>query len=137
MPITFTLSTLPPSVNNLFASAKVKKRTETGAIVEVQRRVPVKRYKAWQTAAGWEIRARCIPLTVGKVAVAYEVERPTDKRRHDASNLLKGLDDLLVSCGVIEDDSLIERVTIGWADGLQGVRVTVTALSDAKQGRAA
>lgn len=137
MPITFSISTLPPSANNLFASAKVKKRTETGAIVEVQRRVPVKRYKAWQTAAGWEIRSRCIPLTVGKVAVAYEVERPTDKRRHDASNLLKGLDDLLVSCGVIEDDSLIERLTIGWADGVQGVRVTVTALSDALQGRAA
>jgi hypothetical protein len=33
--------------------------------------------------------------------------------------------------------ALIERVTIGWADGISGVRVTVTALSDARQGRAA
>lgn len=123
MPITFNLSTLPPSVNNLFAT------------VRGGRRIKSKRYRAWLTAAGWEIRARCIPLMVGPVALHYELERPANKRRTDCANREKALSDLLVSCGVIEDDSLVERVTIGWAD-VRGVRVTVTALSDARQGRA-
>jgi crossover junction endodeoxyribonuclease RusA len=125
MPITFTLSSPPPSVNNLFATVK-------GG-----RRIKSKAYQAWLTAAGWEIRARCIPLTVGPIAVEYQIERPNDRRRRDVANLEKALSDVLVAAGAIEDDSLIERVTIGWADGVSGVRVTVTALSDAKQGRAA
>lgn len=125
MPITFTLSAPPPSVNNLFAT------------VRGGRRIKSKAYQAWLTAAGWEIRARCIPLTAGPVSVDYQVERPKDRRRRDVENYCKALSDLIVACQVIEDDSLIERVTIGWADGVQGVRVTVTALSDARQGRAA
>lgn len=124
-PITFTLSSPPPSVNNLFATVKDG------------RRIKSKAYQAWLTAAGWEIRARCIPLTIGPIEVEYQIERPTDRRRRDVANLEKALSDALVAAGVIEDDSLIERVTIGWADGVKGVRVTVTALSDARQGRAA
>ncbi len=34
---------------------------------------------------------------------------------------------------MIEDDSLIEEVTIGWSDAVAGVRVTVFPLGDARQ----
>lgn len=123
MSITFTLTSLPPSTNHLFATVK-------------GRRIKSAAYKAWLTAAGWEIRARCIPMTVGPVAVQIEVERPAGNRRRDVDNLIKPTLDAMVSAQAIEDDSLIERVTIGWAD-VAGVRITVTALSDARQGRAA
>lgn len=123
MPITFTLTERPPSANNLFRGAG-------------KRRVTTDAYRAWRTAAGWEIRAQHIPLTVGAIAVEYQIERVADRRRRDVENYCKALSDVLVSAGVITDDSLIERVTIGWAD-VVGVRVTVTALSDARQGRAA
>jgi Holliday junction resolvase RusA-like endonuclease len=123
MPITFSLSTVPPTTNHLFATVR-------------GRRVKSAAYKAWIDLAGWEIRARHIPLTVGPVAVEIEVERPKTARRTDVDNRLKPTLDAIVKAGTIEDDSLIERVTIGWAD-VQGVRVTVTALSDARQGRAA
>lgn len=123
MPITFSLSTRPPSANNLSRGAG-KRRVSTDA------------YRVWRTAAGWEIRSQHIPLTVGLVAVEYQIERVADRRKRDVENYCKALSDALVAAGVIEDDSLIERLTIGWAD-VQGVRVTVTALSDARQGRAA
>lgn len=107
----FSLSTRPPSVNNLFATVG-------------RRRIKSRAYKAWLKVAGWEINSQRVQPVAGRVAVAYAIERPKDNRRRDVSNLEKGLSDLLVTMGIIADDSLIDRISIGWAE-VEGVRVTI------------
>jgi crossover junction endodeoxyribonuclease RusA len=92
----------PPSVNNLFANGK-KGRYRTD------------RYEAWRTLAGQEILVQGRKSLKGKVSLSVCAVRP-DRRRRDVSNLLKPVEDLLVDMGVIEDDSLVERITIQWAE---------------------
>ena len=58
----------------------------------------------------------------------YEFGRP-DKRRRDVANYEKAVSDILVTAGVIEDDSLIEEITLRWAD-VEGVEVTITEYDD-------
>lgn len=95
----------PPSVNNLFANGK-KGRFRTD------------KYETWRTLAGQEIMAQGRKRLKGAVSMSVLAVRP-DKRKRDLSNLLKAIEDLLVDMGVIEDDSLIERISIQWADADQ------------------
>ncbi len=104
----------PPSVNALFANVKGVGRVKTSA------------YRKWAAEAGWSLAAQ----RPRGIAGAYEIEitafRP-DNRRRDLGNLEKGISDLLVSQGVVEDDSLAEKITLQWATGGDGVRVVVKA----------
>ena len=50
-----------------------------------------------------------------KLIVVYSLKRP-DKRKRDLGNLEKALSDILVSTGIIEDDSNIEDLRLHWAD---------------------
>lgn len=93
----------PPTVNTLFANAKHGGRFKT------------KEYTDWRRAAGEEILAQGRKRVRGSVSLAIYVVKP-DKRRRDVSNLIKAVEDLLVEMQIIEDDSLVQRVTIEWAD---------------------
>lgn len=100
----------PPSVNNLYVNAG-------------RRRVMSARYKAWFSLA-------CVSVkdthrqNVGPYALAIALKRP-DKRRRDLGNLEKAVSDLLVECGVIQDDSLCERITLTWDHGIKADCVVI------------
>lgn len=114
MTLTFTLP-YPPSTNALYRNVPKVGRVKTGAAKEFNFRAALA--LAGQKANGIK----------GPVVVTYDVGRFPDKRRRDVGNYEKALSDSLVANGIIEDDSLIERLSIGWVDGVEGVRVTVEA----------
>lgn len=91
----------PPSTNNLFGTRGAQRRCKTT------------RYAAWSRSAAWEIRAQRPGRLEGAVWIEIALERP-DAHRRDCSNFIKGIEDALVDAGVIEDDSLVERVTVCW-----------------------
>lgn len=97
---------LPPSVNNLYINAGKK-------------RVRSKKYKDWFNSVNpinFEyINPAQFPIK-GKVKVDYFLERPNDKRKRDIANYEKALSDNLVKHGIIEDDSLIQEISIKWVD---------------------
>ncbi len=90
----------PPSTNNLFANGK-------------KGRYPTKAYDQWRQEAGWELKLQKPPSFAGKVEISLAVPR---NGRRDLDNHLKAPLDLLVSHGVIKDDSLIEKVAVTWHD---------------------
>ena len=111
--ITFDLP-FPPSVNGLFPGKK--------------RRYPHPRYKAWRDAA-----APMVPgvFIAGRYTLDLIFDRP-DRRARDLGNLEKACSDLLVSHGVVIDDSACQRITLAWSDDVPTkdakVRVTVTGV---------
>ena len=112
--VALTLSTVPPSVNNMFANKR------TGG------RVKSAEYKAWRAMAVAELRTiQRAPLIRGKVRIRLAIERPNASS--DLSNRLKAIEDALVEANVIEDDRLIEGYDrFEWAP-IQGVEIEVRA----------
>ena len=99
----------PPSGNTLYANRK-------GG------RYKTKRYETWLNAAGWDIKEQKPKRLEGRYQITLLVERK-DNRRRDLSNTIKGVSDLLVAHGIIEDDSLEERVVLQWSDTVKGCLV--------------
>lgn len=96
---------VPPSTNALFVSFIDRSGTKA--------RAKTKEYKAWITAAGFMLNTQRPAPIKGPVAVAISVPR---NRRRDLDNHLKASLDLLVGHSLIEDDRIIETLTIGWHD---------------------
>jgi len=91
----------PPSANALFRDNPRGGRIKT------------KLYKDWMSHAGWRLREQC-PLSMrGAVIVIIGVERSND--RADIDNRIKPTLDLLVSEGVIRDDSDVVGVAAAWS----------------------
>lgn len=104
----------PPSANNLFPSGKTGKRFISPE------------YQAWKRDAGLTLLSQRRQHFGGNVAVEYEYARFKDKRRRDLANREKAVSDLLVTHGIISDDSMIQEITLRWVDDLaEGVRVKV------------
>ncbi len=81
---------VPPSVNSLYANAQGKGRVKSN------------RYRIWLRAAENEMQAQqCRPF--GSPAI-LTLNIP-ENTRGDLSNRFKAAEDLLVRCGVLEDDS--------------------------------
>lgn len=93
----------PPTLNNLFLNVRGRGR------------VASKAYKAWQNAAGWELRAQRPQPIKGRYRLTVTLTAP-DRRARDADNYIKAPSDLLKAMGVIEDDSLAKSVTAEWSD---------------------
>lgn len=83
----------PPSLNNLFLN------------VQGRGRVPTAEYKAWRKTAGWELQAQRPRKFTEAVEVVVELNPPT-RRAFDPDGKLKAPMDLLVTHGVIPDDSI-------------------------------
>lgn len=94
----------PPSVNGLYKNAG-KKRIKTEG------------YKAWLTAAGWELKLQRPEPVRGRYRLALTLT-PPDRRARDVDNTVKAVSDLLKSMGVIEEDSLAKSVFAEWSDEL-------------------
>lgn len=104
----------PPSVNNLFKNAGRKGR------------VPTPGYDDWKRRAGWEVKAQRPECVRGPVAVTIV----HGKRRADLDNLNKAPLDLLVSLGLIDDDSFVRELHCSFGD-VQGCQVTIAQLEAA------
>ena len=101
---------LAPSTNNLY-------------ITRGKKRIVSPRYRAWREAAGKELIAQKPMPVAGIFDLFLYIEWP-DKRRRDLDNCgLKACLDLLVSHGLVEDDSLCHAIHI--YRGLKGKECTV------------
>jgi len=82
-------------------------------------------YRRWKDSAGWEVRSQRPRAIAGRYAITITASAP-DKRKRDLSNLEKATSDLLVTCGVIEDDHLAQRITLEWTGAIvKGGALTV------------
>jgi len=107
---------LPPSVNQAYATNwKTKRRFKS------------KPYSDWLAHCEFLVLNQGVVFTPGRVKVEYICGKP-DKRRRDLGNLEKPLSDMLVKCGLIEDDCKIDEIVMKWTDHINGVRVTVEAV---------
>lgn len=95
----FKLATLPPSANKLFANGP-------------HGRHKTQFYKNWLETAGWEIKAQKPDRVSGPYAIEISVGK-TGKRR-DLDNCIKALSDLAVGLGIVEDDSLCQKLKAEW-----------------------
>ncbi len=93
----------PPTVNNLFFNVR-------------HGRVKTDAYRAWLENAGHAINVQGKKRICGPVSLSIGLVRP-DKRKRDLSNTIKSVEDLLVSMGVIEDDSLVQKLSVQWVSG--------------------
>ncbi|KQT52256.1 MULTISPECIES: RusA family crossover junction endodeoxyribonuclease [unclassified Aureimonas] len=92
----------PPSLNGVFPTRG-------------NRRVPSPAYRAWRDEAGWTIKAQRPAKFTTPVHVRIDL-MPPDGRRRDVDNLAKAPLDALVAAGVLADDSLVRRLSIGWVE---------------------
>ena len=96
---------------------------------KTKRRFKSKDYKQWLTDAGKMINAQRPGKIKGPYTISFLFERrlnkdgSRNKRRIDGSNLEKGVNDLLVKHGIIEDDSLEEEAHRKWSTDVEGCRV--------------
>lgn len=67
-------------------------------------RAATKRYEAWTEEAGWMLFRQDAKPFEKRCWLLIGLETP-DRRRRDASNHCKAVEDLLVKCSVIEDDN--------------------------------
>lgn len=112
MMVTFDLPEVP-SVNNLYLNIRGR-----GG------RVKTPQYRAWIEEAALKLNSQRVPLIRGKYFLLATFARK-DKRRRDLGNKEKALSDILVSQGVIEDDSLAQEITLRWdqTGSIKGCRV--------------
>lgn len=98
---------MPPSVNGAYRNVPGLGRVKT------------KEYKSWATEAAILMKLQARGSIEGAYAIHVEIDRP-DKRRRDLSNLLKVLEDTIVANGLVEDDSLCERIKMQWTTKVEG-----------------
>lgn len=131
MPQRFTVW-LPyaPTTNHLFAHGFVG-----GKI----RRFPSKVYKAWRQEAVLRMRTHrpqlCRTLE-GHLSLHISLT-PPDKRKRDASNALKPIEDALVEARIIGDDSQIKRITVTMNDPDANAAGAVVEVSELRLSAAA
>lgn len=90
----------PPSTNHLFANAG-------------KGRIKSEGYRRWIKGAQGAILEQGRKRQPGPVSLSLALVRP-DNRKRDLSNAIKSVEDLLVGMGVIEDDSLVQRLSVQW-----------------------
>ena len=69
----------------------------------------------------------------GPVKLTIMVRKP-DNRRRDISNVVKALEDLLVSHNIMTDDSQVQGVNVQWSlDVSHGARVVIEDILNTSQ----
>jgi crossover junction endodeoxyribonuclease RusA len=100
MTVQFTLPMLPPSANRIWRRAGNRIHKSTA-------------YAKWLRDSVYIAKAQQIGKVSGTYALSIQAVRP-DRRRRDIDNLLKPASDLLVSLGIVRDDSDAEMISIRW-----------------------
>lgn len=102
---------LPPSVNMAWQNVPGKGRVRSPE------------YRRWHKLAFDELSLQRPGHIAGKFAIVIDVGRI--RRRADIDNRAKAILDLLAGV-VTDDDSLCERMSIGWSDQVAAERVSIT-----------
>lgn len=110
--ILLTNISVPPALNNLFVNIPGGGRALS------------QRYRAWRTAAGFEVREQRPVGLRGRVEVTVTIEDGASKA--DVDGLLKGPIDLLVYMSLIEGDGPehLRKATAQYGD-CKGMRIEV------------
>lgn len=83
-----------------------------------------KKYQQWLEDAAKAARDQRPGAVFGRYKLSIQAVRP-DRRKRDLDNLLKATSDLLVSVGVIEDDSDCDMIVARWVTTGDGILVRV------------
>ena len=109
----------PPSANSLWRAIQ-------------GRNIASQRYRQWKGHALGELMIQRPKKVHGPYRITIVATRP-DRRPRDLGNLLKALEDALVTAGVVDDDSLAQSIWLRWSDAAPdkngGVQVVVEAAS--------
>lgn len=70
-------------------------------------------YEQWRLEAGLVALAQRAGKVSGKYKISIHAVRP-DRRKRDIDNLIKPINDLMVTIGAVTDDDLCEMVTARW-----------------------
>lgn len=92
--IKFTLNTRAISVNKLWRGGR---RFKSSDYIDFERKI------IYQLPKNERIE--------GEVEVYYRFHLKKNYSRSDVSNLIKGLEDVMVKCDLIDDDSMVKRLT--------------------------
>jgi Holliday junction resolvase RusA-like endonuclease len=103
----------PPSVNGMYATN-----------FKTKRRFKSKKYSEWLLASEAALMTQRLEGFLGPIQVDIAVGKQ-DKRKEDISNRIKAVEDFLVSHKIIEDDSLITRVSAWWDKKIEGCLVII------------
>lgn len=111
----------PPSVNGMYANAPGKGRIKS------------KRYRAWETEAGWELRRQHPPKFTTPVHMMIVFGQKSG--RWDMSNFVKPIEDFLVSHDIIPDDNSrwIKKTTLTQEPDQEGVLVHLYPVAELAQ----
>ena len=101
----------PPSANRLWRN--VGRKT-----------LKSEEYRIWERDALTSIMTQRRSRFDGPYTLRIEIGRP-DNRARDIDNLIKPLNDILATAGVVRNDADTQRVEASWVSGLVGVRVTI------------
>lgn len=112
------------SVNNLFREAGY------GADSKTRGRIKTAEYESWRLRAAQELALQKPMRHEGKVILDFfhGLKSPLA----DASNYLKGAEDLLVSQGIIEGDSakIVQKISSCWVPNFIGCAVHITPFDE-------
>lgn len=107
--ITLWTQHIAPGVNNLYANIPGKGRVKS------------KRYREWERAAGWDMNGK------GHISGPFTLDLTVceSKRRKgtDLDGKIKATLDLIVKHGIVDDDSLVQAMTVRWGEALGGMRI--------------
>ncbi len=93
----------PPSANRLW-------RAVGGRNIESAE------YRKWKASCRWlTVSDGRGPIFKAHYTATITADRP-DKRRRDIGNLEKPVSDMLVTLGIVRDDSDAQRITLQWSD---------------------
>lgn len=111
------ITDMPPSANGLRKSF-----VRHGKVLSAK----TDAYSSWREAAIWEIASQRAGRIEGPYVLSIAAQRNwRSKRARDVDNIIKPISDALVKAGVVQDDSLAERVMAEWSDDLGGPAVVV------------
>ena len=80
-----------------------------------KKRIKSNRYKAWKTAAQWDVKSQFKgAMSHGDVMVQIALRQPSNKKR-DLDNLAKACLDVLTGT-VIRDDDQVKLLCMWWGD---------------------
>lgn len=121
--------TLPSWSVNLPAPISVNAMFINRASKGMKGRMVSARYLAWRKEADAMLwTQKPLPRFPSTVALCIAVQEPS--RRADLDNMLKGLIDYVVHCGIIkaDDNSIVRMIVANWSKEIVGSKVTISEM---------